>query len=238
MSFSFNLKISLFVLLLLPVLLRLGFWQLDRAAEKDQLKTKLEQRQVMVNLHSAELVEDLRLDGADDLSYRRATLLGKFDYERQLLLDNVISNGKPGYFVYTPFVTADAVFIINRGWLAGYPDRQLPEIPEGSEGLIELVVMLYLPDGEPITLRQDQWKAEYPLLVQSIAMDELIKLFGEKTFPMQAYLLDGFDGALKVQLPEVRTSAQKHMGYAVQWFAMATVLIGLWLYVVFFRGKN
>ena len=39
---------------------------------------------------------------------------------RQVLIDNIVQNGRPGYFVITPFKpnTVDPLLLVNRGWVA------------------------------------------------------------------------------------------------------------------------
>ncbi|MCW8874405.1 MAG: SURF1 family protein, partial [Gammaproteobacteria bacterium] len=91
------LFITLLTLLLLSLLTGLGFWQLDRAAQKRAL---LEQYQGMEREVSIEVRADLVAD--EELEYRPAQVRGRFDTGHQFLLDNRTHQGVAGYHVFTP----------------------------------------------------------------------------------------------------------------------------------------
>ncbi|MEY4763160.1 MAG: hypothetical protein RLZZ200_3016 [Pseudomonadota bacterium] len=63
--------------------------------------------------------------------HTRIRIDGRFEPDRQFLLDNITRDGKPGYEILTPFLLADGnVLLVDRGWIAfsGYRDR-LPDLP-------------------------------------------------------------------------------------------------------------
>ena len=80
----------------------LGIWQLERAAYKESLEIKFEQR----------LAEDYRRLGKDtdldDIQYRKLRLEGRYDLDHQFLLDNQVHDGRAGYHVLTPFHLKDS----------------------------------------------------------------------------------------------------------------------------------
>jgi cytochrome oxidase assembly protein ShyY1 len=51
-----------------------------------------------------------------------------------------------------------------------------------------------------------------------------------RPFPHSVRLAEGSPGALTRYWPVISTAPEKHRAYAVQWFAMAAVLLGLFLY--------
>ena len=65
LQFDFEWRTSLAVALLLPLLLALGFWQLDRSEEKRGLQRVFEARAVAEPVALAEVWEA----GADELAY-------------------------------------------------------------------------------------------------------------------------------------------------------------------------
>ena len=82
------------VLLLLPVLLALGYWQLDRAAQKAELQTTFTKRFAQPSVALTEV------DPADPSNrYLHVVASGRYDGEHQVLLDNQVRDGQPGYFV-------------------------------------------------------------------------------------------------------------------------------------------
>ena len=76
-----NNKILLFSLLMLPVLLALGCWQLQRAEEKRQI---LDQYQT--NRQVPPVTNNQTLDSGQDQQYRLAWLQGKVDNNRVIIL--------------------------------------------------------------------------------------------------------------------------------------------------------
>ena len=59
-------------------------------------------------------------------------------------------------------------------------------------------------------------------------------LQGDRVFPFPVRIDAGEPGALQVDWQVVNMSPQTHQGYAVQWFAMAAVLLVFYL----FRSSN
>ena len=117
---------SIATVLILPGLLALGFWQLDRARQKTALLNAFH----MTASQPPTPVTEVRL--ADPaVRYRKVTAAGRYLGERQILLDNQIAEGKPGYHVYTPFelATGGETILVNRGWIPLGESRQhIPDI--------------------------------------------------------------------------------------------------------------
>ena len=56
---------------------------------------------------------------------QRLRVQGQFDTERQFLLDNIILDGRYGYYVVTPLRLSDDndVLLVNRGWIEKAGDK-------------------------------------------------------------------------------------------------------------------
>jgi len=216
-----NKNLLLLSFCLFPLLIGLGFWQLDRAGEKQRI---LEQHRTNQQAAPA-TVETLITE--DSLQYRSAWLSGQLDAQRRLILDNRVKNGRPGYEILEPFSVAglDKTVLVNRGWVPASLDRtQLPEV-EPVIGTVQLRGSLYqtlggyrLDDGIG---RVSQW----PARVGWVSAARAGELYGEHFFPYQLRLDQDSPGALQTGWATVSTQPAKHRGYAVQWFAMALVLL-------------
>ena len=216
-----NKNLLLLSLCLFPLLIGLGFWQLDRAGEKQRI---LEQHRT--NQRAAPATVET-LVAADGLQYRSAWLIGQLDAERRLILDNRVKNGRPGYEILEPLTVAglDQRVLVNRGWVPASLDRaQLPEV-EPVIGAVQLRGSLYqtlggyrLDDGIG---RVSQW----PARVGWVSAARAGELYGEDFFPYQLRLDQDSPGALQTGWATVSTQPAKHRGYAVQWFVMALVLL-------------
>src|SRR5690606_411480 len=97
-------KLSLLTVLLLPLLISLGFWQLAREQEKLALEQQYEARR-------EQLPQALdTLDAQRDLQYTQVWAEGEPDNAHLFLLDNRIHAGRAGYEVLVPLLT-------DSGWL-------------------------------------------------------------------------------------------------------------------------
>jgi len=229
-----NWKITLIVVLTLALLIRLGFWQLSRAEQKQTLELTFEHNAVKVALQPSEL-NNL---GDNELPYRPVVLKGQYLNSQTVLLDNQINQGKVGYQVLTPLVVQSGqIFLISRGWIAGYADRHLPTVPTVS-GVVSIVGSIYVPLGKAVVLAQAAWPQTQPLVVQSVEPQKLSKHFDTEFYRYTLRLQQGYSGALKIDWPLVNTASEKHTGYAVQWFLMALALFGFWLYSSIKRDAN
>ncbi len=235
--FRFNWKLTLFTVLMLPVLLRLGFWQLEREQEKIQLQNLYAERQ------QEQSVDLSSLDPGQDLQYRQVYVAGNYDNDHIFLLDNKIYQGQVGYEVIVPLVTTDGlVAFINRGWMPqGQYRDQLPDVPVIT-GPVELTGSIYVAIGEQLVLGSEVAAEGWPKVIQTLDTAGLFVLAGYDTglqlFPYSVRLAENTPGVLTRYWPVISTTPEKHRAYAVQWFAMAAVLLGLFLYSSVRPGSN
>lgn len=227
--YRFDWKLTLLTALLLPLMLSLGFWQLRREDEKLALQAAYDARQ-------RELPSPLgSLDVTQDQQYRQVTARGYYDNAHNFLLDNRVYQGQVGYEVIVPLRTLDgSVVFINRGWIAQGSTRQdLPAIPP-VEGEVTINGSVYQPVGESLVLGDAQASEGWPKVIQTIELPRLVELAGlgnaDQVFPYTVRLAPNTPGVLTRYWPVISTSPEKHRGYAVQWFAMATALVGLYLF--------
>ena len=124
---------SVLVALLLPGLLWLGFWQLQRGDEKRQLLASFEARR------QAEPITLEQLEPMRDPAYRRVQLRGHFDTEHSLLLDSRSRDGHAGVELLQPFYDQPSGLwlLLNRGWLP-WPDRRTPVSFSTPAGALQL----------------------------------------------------------------------------------------------------
>lgn len=227
-TFRFDWKLTLLTLLLLPLLLSLGFWQLRREQEKLQLQQQYAARESELPVALAEL------DAQDDLQYRRVAFRGEYDNAHSFLLDNRIHQGQVGYEVLTPVLTTtEQVVLVNRGWLPqGASRTQLPQV-ESIAGSVSLQGSVYVPVGTPFVLGANEAGATWPRVVQTLDLPQMAAAAGHgalELFPYSVRLAADAPGVLVRDWPVISTTPEKHRGYAVQWFAMATMLLALYLY--------
>lgn len=227
LHFDFEWRIALFTLVMVPLMLSLGFWQLQRADEKAALGAAFEERQRQRPVPIA----DLWGESAESLAYVPVDVSGNYLADQYFLLDNQIHSGNFGYQVLNVLQLSDrsGSVLVNRGWIAGDSGRRtLPEVPV-IEGSVNVIGQVYVAPGEPYLLAEQQLDKSWPKVIQAVEMDKLEPAVSpqgaDRVFPYPVRIAAGAQGALTVNWQVVNMSPQKHHGYAVQWFVMAGVLL-------------
>lgn len=210
---------------LMALLLSLGFWQANRAAEK----------QAMVERRAAgEVSAPLRLNDTARLGpedrYRPASVRGRYEGEQQWLLDNRVYRGQAGYHVFTPFVPVGAdrpTLLVNRGWVAVGATREfLPQLPL-PEGVVTLHGRLDSPASVGLVIGEPPLESIADK-VRLQALD-IAALAQARDLPLLDFALvidEGEPGGLQYDWsPIPPMGPEKHLGYAVQWFGLATALL-------------
>lgn len=196
-----------------------GIWQTNRAQFKRALQAKYEAQE-----KSPPFALPKSIVEAEAFRFRRVTVSGQFDPAQEILLDNRMLNGKPGYHVVTPLKIegANLYVLIDRGWVARGMDRTLlPEIrtPLGPV-MIEGIAMP--PSSKYLELSNQTVEGA---VWQNLDVKRMASLL---RYPMQPVVVvqlnDSGDGLLRHwERPDV--GIDKHLGYAFQWFALAVVTI-------------
>ncbi|MFU8763573.1 MAG: SURF1 family protein [Haliea sp.] len=226
LQLDFEWRITLATVLLVPTLVALGFWQLERADEKADLEARWSVRQSEAPMP----LESLLDNDPEQLAYRRVSLRGEFLVGRYLLLDNRIQQGRFGNEVVGLLALADSdqLVLVNRGWVPSDPARLvLPEVAE-PEGPIELTGHIYVSPGKPYLLGEQQLAPPWPVRIQALDNEALMPLLATVTdaelYPHPVRIDSGQPAALTVAWTLINASPEKHQGYAFQWFTMAVVL--------------
>ena len=237
-----NFLLSAVLLAAVAGLLALGFWQLERAESKERL---LKQRDAATAVAPEPLdVGALRrLETAAD-RYRRIQVRGRFDGDRQFLLDNRRKRGVLGYYILTPLALGNNTFmLVARGFIAADinripPDISLPpEVPTlRSASGIKVSGSIDFPSrglvlGPLAEPREDLW----PAVIQAFDAEEIGRLLRAEVLPVVLYAEDGGSWNRDPLAPAIRGGAWRHRGYAFQWFALALALSVL---LVFYNKRG
>lgn len=204
--------------LLIPLLLWLGVWQLQRAAEKQQLLDRW--NSARTNLTA--LPESV----TDSVSVQ---LSGRFVPGVIYLLDNRTREGRAGYEVVVPFKAEQSMqevrlVLVNLGWIAASQYReQLPDIDLPQE-IVSLSGRLVTPSA-PLQLLPDTWPQSGLVRIQQLDMVRLARRH-PGLYPAVIRLEKPLLPELRVGWPVVTMLPERHIGYAVQWFGLALVLMG------------
>lgn len=213
---------------LLPLLLGLGTWQLDRGFEKAERQARWSDTR-----EPAEWPVDQPLQG------QPVVLSGHYDPDTQWLLDNRTRDGRPGYEVLELFHTESGPVLVNRGWVPAGEDRdRLPDVavPDGRQRLQARVWEWPTPLvlGEVEAVNPEGWPRRVASLERSDARDVIAGIAD----PPVRLADEDQPGALRTGWTPDRMGAATHYGYAVQWFGLAIVLLTLTIATSFRRDEE
>ena len=226
--------------LMLALLLSAGFWQLRRAEEKRAMDVEQAYRSEKPDLR----LEPGMLTGVDmmALRHRNARAAGHYRNDRQYLLDNRTHRHVAGYHVLTPLQLqgSDVHVLVNRGWLPVGPDRRrLPDVSAPAQALTPRGVIVPVP-GAGLALGDSGYDdAGWPRVVQRVDLARMQAQLGAPLLPFVLRLSPGDAYGFERDW-QTRTglSAERHLGYAVQWFALAAALVALCLWVAVKRAPE
>lgn len=215
----------IFVAVFLPLLVTLGFWQLDRAEEKRSLQAQIDHGRAQPAIALDQLAP-----GAD-VAWQPIRLKGQFDVEHLWLLDNRTRDGRAGVEVLQPFRDEQSGqwVIVNRGWLPWRDRSQRPAV-DTPEHTVTLTAEALPEPGRGFELPDGSDRAGWPKLIVRVEPQRLYDQLDLTGPGWIARLTDSGPGALRLDWPALPMTATKHVGYAVQWFALALALIVLFIW--------
>jgi surfeit locus 1 family protein len=212
----------------------LGSWQLDRARQKQELLSQYEAgQQTQIAITS---------ENADSLSrYQRVRVSGHYDPEHQILLDNMPSHaGRPGFRVLTLMQSSTGWLLVDRGWLPlGATRAELPNVSVSADERNITGTMDALPRaGLQLETPPIDKNAPWPRVLSFPTQADLEQQLGHKLIP-GVLLLDPSHpyGYERIWEAHLGFKPERHIGYAVQWFALAAAAAIIFI-LMGFRTKK
>ena len=208
---------------------RLGWWQLDRAAQKIGLQQWQQSRRALPPLGQAELARDPA--GAQQQAQRLVAVQGRWLPERTVYLENRQHLGQPGFYAVTPLLLADgSAVLVQRGWLPrDLMDRTRIVAAAPPAGTVQVEGRI-----APALARLYEFAGAAS---GSIRQNLEVEVYARETsLPLRPLALVQEDGAapppdgLVRQWPQPAADVQKHYGYAFQWFALSALIIILYVW--------
>jgi surfeit locus 1 family protein len=227
----------------------LGFWQLRRADDKLARQAAMAERAALPPLNNATLPCDEAAWSAQ--SHRRVTLSGHWQPQYTWLLDNRAMDGRAGFFVVTALLLDGAgtcpihVVLVQRGWLPRHAQDRTRVPPfETPSGLVTLTgaLMPELSRAFSLGAELSPVAAAGLRIVQNVDFAALPAQLGQAVRPgavlqWQPEILppgqatpDPSTLPLLRDWPAPASDVGKHHAYAAQWFAMAALITGLYVW--------
>jgi surfeit locus 1 family protein len=204
--------VTLSALLLVGLTFSLGWWQLDRAAQKEKLSAAR---------HNAEPIR----------------LSGQWAAPQTLYVDNRQMNAKQGFFIVTPLFTSSTEYVlVERGWIPrDFMERRKLAPVETPTGAVTINVRV-MQDPVPPAVFAKEATSEHPI-VAAIDLTTLGKALPDMVYKGMVQQVGAPSEGLKRDWYEPASGVEKHYGYAFQWFAMSAVLAGLYLWFQWIKPR-
>jgi surfeit locus 1 family protein len=215
---------------LFAVLVGLGVWQLERLQWKLALVA-----QVSRNLNAAPL--SLDAGAVPRMDYERVALTGRFDNAKEAYAFATDETGAPVYHVLVPLTASDGRnFMVDRGIV---PKEMLDPATRRAgltAGTVHLVGVWRMPDAPgmftpPPDLVRRIW---YARDVRGIAKSDGVALAAPVVIEADA---TPNRGGWPKGGQTVVAFRNEHLQYAITWFGLAAVLLGVYLAYHVSRGR-
>jgi surfeit locus 1 family protein len=225
---------ALIILVVMAITVRLGFWQRDRAHQKEALNAQIvafEQAPVQ-RVGAAPIA-------LKDINFHRVTARGTFMPDRVVYLDNRPYMDQPGFYVVMPLKLADGgVVLVNRGWLprnlsdrTGIAPYDTPAGEVEIDGVARPNASLAFELGHGGSVAHE--KIRQNLDVAAYA--------AETGLPLQPFVIqqqnDTRDKLVR-DWPAPTLGVDTNYGYMLQWWGMAAAALGFGLYAACRAAKK
>jgi surfeit locus 1 family protein len=234
-----------FILGMCALCVRLGFWQLDRLAQRKARNQAWERATALAPLSfdSATAAAIARDPGA--FLNRRITARGRFDSGADVVLRGRANQGDPGVHLVTPLRVEGVApsLLVNRGWVAS-PDAATLDTRPFADSSLRVVtgVLQEVPrntrgGGEPSA---HQVAGRTVTAYRRLDLAVLNRTQPHPVLPLYLQVVPGPDSSAQqapVPVPLPALDNGPHLSYAVQWFSFALIgLVGLG--VMMLRGRR
>jgi surfeit locus 1 family protein len=195
----------------------LGFWQLQRLADRRALNAEI---------RAARAASPTTVRTADDIgalsAFRPVVVEGTYDIDGEVLLYGRSLDGEPGHYVVTPLTLDDGSgVLVLRGWVPFSIDS-VPVV-EAAPTVRDVVVegWLLAPESRGRS-RPDRDGIVRTLDISGIGERLPFEL---APFAIQLRTQDPPNAQLPVPVPAPELSEGPHLSYAIQWFCFAAVAV-------------
>ena len=215
-----KISFSIFVFFSIILFCSLGTWQIYRLQWKLDLIDEIN-----YGLNS----ESVPYSKKNIINYQKVKFSGTFDFEKQIYLYSLNSNGKPGYDIITPIkINFNEILLVNRGWISNdlKNNKNINKMKSKSfEGIVKKISKSnpFKPEND---IKNNVW--------YSLKLEDLQNFTGYKLTNFVLYLQNSENNLVekKIISPDLPNN---HLKYAITWYSVALSIL---LYFLYFRKKQ
>jgi surfeit locus 1 family protein len=217
---------ALLILIVMAVTIRLGFWQRDRAHQKEALEASI----TRFENAPARTVTAAPI-ALKEIEYHHVRAVGRFVPDKVVYLDNRPYNDQAGFYVVMPFKLADGGYVlVNRGWLPRNAEDRTAMAPYATPpGDIEIEGIARADASRAFELGQGG-SAPHERIRQNLDVGAYA---AETGLPLQPFVIQqtSDDGDKLVRdWPAPTMDVERNYGYMLQWWGMAAAALAFGLY--------
>lgn len=229
---------TVMVFLAMVVMIRLGFWQLDRLQQRRAFNQR-----VLAQIHQPELElqkDTLKFD-LYNMEYRHVMAEGKFDFQHEVAIRNQVHENEWGVYLLTPLIIegTDTAILVNRGWINGADYLSGDWSKYAQSGKVMVRGILRRSQSKPdFGQRSDPIPDQEGEVITSWNFVNVEAISKQISYPVVAgvYLqMSGETVSPNLPIPaevEVEITEGPHLSYAIQWFMFSAIFgIGYLFYV-------
>jgi len=252
-EFHYQFRPSLLGILLtlvcIPLFIKFGLWQYNKAQQKLAIQSAYNQAKIGDALLFPITDTSSIKSNYADWKYKKVRVSGTYEPKYQFLLDNQVEENRVGFHVITPLKIqgSSQYVLVNRGWILGKDTHtELPKYNTPT-GNLTLTGQVWVPSKKIFTLENkaimpndarpssqpwqavwqnmdiDKYKQSVPFSVSAMA----IKLDANSN-------AGGFVRNWQVPVERITTN----IGYAYQWFGFALATLLIFIYMSFTKISN
>ncbi len=203
----------------LGMFVSLGFWQLDRADQKQAMADELRARAVAEPVPFAAIADSTSVPG----NMTRVVLEGEYQNGISFLVLFQFFQGQAGYELLTPFKPDNGgeLVLVSRGWISAGSGSDRPPVPV-VDGPQQIRGQIVVPEFEPAP--GEVVDTDWPVRLPRLNVAQAGRLLGEPVYPWVVRLEADQPGVQNRHWTPPRIETRGHFAYAVQWFGIALVV--------------
>ncbi len=222
-TFTFSWRMFACTFCAMMIFMSLGHWQMMRAQEKRDLQSlaKMQSSKAPMHWQTGDRMPE---------SFQNITINGYY-LPTGFLLDNQHHDHQFGYNIISPVILPDKhVILVDRGWVQADITRQhFPDVNIPNQ-LQTITGYTYYPSSKHWLLGPAfEEKTSNITIIEMVDTVLISKILHKSVYPFIIRLDPMASNGYVRQWPIVSMSPNRHIGYAIQWYAMALVVLGLFI---------